>query len=385
MSSITVINSTDLITDSRAVINTNFSNLNTDKIETSYLDTDTTLAANSDTKIATQKAVKAYVDTGGNVNASETTKGLVEEATDAEVTAGTATGATGAKLFVTPAKLKTNITALVNTRISLTLGEAVTAGNALVVGNGTSFYLKVGSGVSGASITLTAGAETFGQTFTTSSTAKKVSGITLNLNAGNTTTNWVIKLYATSSGLPTGAALGSKSFTKDNSASQWAGVTFDTPITISPNTVYAITLTPDAGATTPQWNYANSDQYANGNYLSGGPSSWAIDNAKDFMFRVYEIFTVAGHVYLADADFNGSTASEFTDNFIGFAEESGTEGQSKNVVVTGINSSLTGLTVGATYYLSDTAGAIATSAGTVSRKIGIAISATEIILKHDNA
>lgn len=40
-------------------------------------------------------------------NASETVAGLTEEATDAQVTAGTATGETGAKLFVTPAKLKT--------------------------------------------------------------------------------------------------------------------------------------------------------------------------------------------------------------------------------------------------------------------------------------
>lgn len=62
MSTITTIASSDLITNSRTVINTNFSNLNTDKIETSVLDTDTTLAANSDSKIATQKAVKAYVD-----------------------------------------------------------------------------------------------------------------------------------------------------------------------------------------------------------------------------------------------------------------------------------------------------------------------------------
>lgn len=112
MSTITTINASDLITNSRAVINTNFSNLNTDKIETSYLDTDTALAANSDTKIATQKAVKAYVDSGGNVNASETAKGIVEEATDAEVTAGTATGGTGAKLFITPAKLATRITGI---------------------------------------------------------------------------------------------------------------------------------------------------------------------------------------------------------------------------------------------------------------------------------
>jgi hypothetical protein len=109
MSTLTTINGDDLIKDSRADINNNFDALNDEKIETSYLDTDTTLAANSDTKIATQKAVKAYVDSGGNQNASETNKGIVEEATDAEVTAGTATGATGAKLFVTPAKLATRL------------------------------------------------------------------------------------------------------------------------------------------------------------------------------------------------------------------------------------------------------------------------------------
>lgn len=112
MSTITTIAGTDLITNSRTDINTNFSNLNTDKIETSYLDTDTSLAANSDTKIATQKAVKTYIDTSGGANASETVRGIVEEATDAEVTAGTATGGTGAKLVVTPAKLATRLASL---------------------------------------------------------------------------------------------------------------------------------------------------------------------------------------------------------------------------------------------------------------------------------
>lgn len=66
MASITTINASDLITNSRTVINTNLANLNTDKIETSVIDTDTTLAANSDSKIPSQKAVKAYVDAGGD-------------------------------------------------------------------------------------------------------------------------------------------------------------------------------------------------------------------------------------------------------------------------------------------------------------------------------
>lgn len=62
MSILTTIQSTDLITNSRSDINDNFSALNTDKMETSVLDTDTTLAADSDSKVPTQKAVKAYVD-----------------------------------------------------------------------------------------------------------------------------------------------------------------------------------------------------------------------------------------------------------------------------------------------------------------------------------
>lgn len=62
MATIVTIGANDEISDSRANINDNFSALNTDKIETSYLDTDTTLAANSDSKIATQRAVKAFVE-----------------------------------------------------------------------------------------------------------------------------------------------------------------------------------------------------------------------------------------------------------------------------------------------------------------------------------
>lgn len=66
MATITVIAASDQITDSRSVLNNNFAALNSDKIETSYLDTDTALSANSDTKIPTQKAVKTYIDTGGS-------------------------------------------------------------------------------------------------------------------------------------------------------------------------------------------------------------------------------------------------------------------------------------------------------------------------------
>lgn len=116
MSTLTTIQATDLITNSRADINGNFVALNNEKLETSVLVTDSTFASASDSTIASSLATKQYVDAGGNVNASETTKGIVEEATDAEVTAGTATGGTGAKLFVTPAKLATRLASFTNVK-----------------------------------------------------------------------------------------------------------------------------------------------------------------------------------------------------------------------------------------------------------------------------
>ena len=137
MASITTINSGDLISTSRTDINNNFSSLNTNKIETSVLTTDNTFAGASDAKIPSQLATKLYVDSGGNVNASETTKGIVEEATDAEVTAGTATGATGAKLFVTPTKLAT--------RLGTTIADTTSLKSGLqqIVGAGSNATVKL--------------------------------------------------------------------------------------------------------------------------------------------------------------------------------------------------------------------------------------------------
>src|SRR3990167_7467628 len=129
MATIATIDATDLISDSRTDINTNFSNLNADKIETSYLDTDTALAANSDVKIPSQKAVKTYIDTSGGANASETVRGIVEEATQAEVDAGTATGGTGARLFVNPSTAaETGVSKIIKTKSTGLLDTSIVPG-----------------------------------------------------------------------------------------------------------------------------------------------------------------------------------------------------------------------------------------------------------------
>jgi len=78
--------------------------------------------------------LKEYIDSvaiAGAPNASETVKGIVEEATDAEIAAGTATGTTGAKLFVTPAKLKTYPT--IETTAGTTHSLTTIAGQKVIV------------------------------------------------------------------------------------------------------------------------------------------------------------------------------------------------------------------------------------------------------------
>lgn len=115
---ITTIQEGDLISGSRTDINNNFDSVLNNKIETSVLDTDTSLTANSDSKVATQKAVKAYVDGVGVANASTTIRGVVEVATQAEVDAGTATGGSGASLIVTPATLKASTVPIVRTYLN---------------------------------------------------------------------------------------------------------------------------------------------------------------------------------------------------------------------------------------------------------------------------
>jgi hypothetical protein len=113
---------TDSIKNSRAVINDNFIYLESDKAEDSVvvkLTTDQTIAGvktfSSSPVVPTpttdmQAATKKYADDlaiAGSPNASTTMKGIVEEATQAEVDAGTATGGSGARLFVNPSTRQT--------------------------------------------------------------------------------------------------------------------------------------------------------------------------------------------------------------------------------------------------------------------------------------
>lgn len=62
MATLETINSTDDGANSLSKISGNFTALNSDKLESDVIDTDTSLSADSDEYVASQKATKAYVD-----------------------------------------------------------------------------------------------------------------------------------------------------------------------------------------------------------------------------------------------------------------------------------------------------------------------------------
>ncbi len=83
-------------------------------------------------------------------------------------------------------------------------------------------------------------------------------------------------------------------------------------------------------------------------------------------------------VYKTDSD-----GAESTFKFIGFAKEAATGVDETIVVFTGgvVSSGLSGLTPGSVYFVNATAGAIGTTPGANSYKIGRAISATRLLIE----
>jgi hypothetical protein len=69
-------------------------------------------------------------------------------------------------------------------------------------------------------------------------------------------------------------------------------------------------------------------------------------------------------------------------SFIGFANAAYTAATSVRVIIGGTAGNLSGLTIGAQYYLNDTSGSIGPSPGTTTRKVGIALTATTLLITN---
>lgn len=109
---------------------------------------------------------------------------------------------------------------------------------------------------------------------------------------------------------------------------------------------------------------------------SGGGNTLTNSGAAVFSTTI-PTFTTA--IYKTSASASGTA-----NGFVGFVQTAGSSvmGSTVSVVIAGIASGFSGLTLGSLYYLSDTSGLISTSAGTVTRKVGIAVSTTEVLITN---
>jgi len=425
MSILTTINAGDNISTSRTDINTNFSNLNADKVETTVLDTDTTLAANSDLKVATQKAVRAYVDSGGQQNASETVRGLVEEGTDAEVTAGTATGATGAKLFLTPAKLLTYLATFFasSVRVSMPAAGAIAANDAVRVLVSPAILATVASGTrttTTASLTsLWDGSWFFGGGFF-GATATAGANTTFRSNAGGSITmdgaavsdagnyasliathassgtsmmaahmkpNGTIALNAVTAISGTSTALSTSVTVTGSNIGLWVSI-FNQSATEADVTsvTYGGIAMAKVGSQISAAGAAYND-YLYFLLVTAGTANVIINSTSNVLKQGAAVSYTGVGAIVASGDNAGkivkttAKVAEGANNFIGFAPSSIVAQASGNVTVQGSVGGLT-LTAGTVYYLSDTNGLLSTSAGTVPKTIGFSYSTTALIIKN---
>lgn len=146
-----------------------------------------------------------------------------------------------------------------------------------------------------------------------------------------------------------------------NNAYTWAKPqTFSSTVSVAATSTVATTTHNGV-----EFNGTNVNTFTAGEAMTGQtlpvPVEWATTTAK---------------VWIAD----GNVAS--TTNFIGFAINSPGAGGSAYVQTDGIVGGFTGLTSGARYYVSDTAGTLSTTIGTYEVYVGIAVSTTQIFIDN---
>lgn len=354
------------------------------KMPASYLDTDITLAANSDTKVPSQKAAKAYIDAiavSGAPNASTTVKGIVEIATQAELNAGTDTGSTGASLSVLPSQLSSIAYK------TLVAGENITANDAIFVAKGDEARLLNAYSTTNTASEPIGGTTWLYQSFTTGANTTSITRLKIRTaSSGNTPSfTGTVRIRAT----PTGADLVSiNTGWGGQNTNQTAELDIaDTAVSAS-TTYYIVVSWTQETFVSAFLNGGTTSSYSGGTTgrSTDSGATWGATTTVtgDFFFEVLEGDYVAGKAYKTVAATDSYSGTGLTTNFIGFA--TATVSAAANVItkLIGNISGFSGLTTGSTYYLSNTPGAISTSSGTTIKKVGLALSATELLIKHDN-
>lgn len=273
--------------------------------------------------------------------------------------------------------------AVTNTEIpqitaAFTANESITALNSVRAAISEVSYRNVSTTASDTPIYGAGGANAMSAFKFTIGSVSAVSKATIKLKKFNTPSGYNVKVsvVADSGGTP-GGAVQQTAALLDVASLTTSYVAYDFNFTLMTLAAgdYWILVERDSGRDTLRYfQLGNDGNSTAGNMTSNNDSggTWAQDAQFDGVV-VYNEGT-AGGIRIAKA------ASTFQAKAMGFALSSGAAAASIVCALEGKLSGLSSLTVGATYYLKDD-GTLGTSAGTVSVKMGIAISTTELLLK----
>lgn len=361
-------------------------------------------------------------------NASTSAAGIVEEATQAEVDAGTAAGGTGARLFVNPSTLSVN-----GSKAIYTATESISAGDAVAA-----YYVQSDGGIvfdnkTTNNTTMASGGGTVTISFTVGSGSNRMLTCFVNVGASTGTVPTPTATY-------NGSAMTARDTQASASSDKLFSFTLASPSTGTNNLVltfpasgqlnYVSTaimsysgvsgVATAVGDTTYQVTYGTpglghlivSAATLSGS-ASGNNNSNFQDSGANTFARIYSgdsgvAFTSSSAVVSyfsgsscvttigltcataptygvvckasAATPANGVNLNKYS-TFIGIASTTASAASPVKVIVAGEATGLTGLSAPNLVYLSNTAGALSSSAGSNSKKVGIATSTTTLVLK----
>jgi hypothetical protein len=266
-----------------------------------------------------------------------------------------------------------------NNKISLVAGEAILRGDAVSITSGTSSAARYLIGEDG--IGVVGGTSVKAQTFKTSDNANSITEVEVKIVTHNTAGTLTASIRSVSGSTISASDLGSKSVAGTalpTGSADWYKITFDTPISVSPMTTYALVLKYTVLNAVSWSSDDSSPSYTNGSWFesSNSGATFSANTNKDFWFIIREGYFTAGQIHK-------SSGFGTLDNFIGFASNSASPGDSVDIIVNGIAPIATStLTIGNLYYLSDTLGEISMSTTTDNEKqVGIAIDTDKILIR----
>lgn len=248
--------------------------------------------------------------------------------------------------------------------ITAIAGEALVAGNAVAVGNGTDTGAVLVQINTSDNVSQVCTGSTWVSQKVRFNAVRNITHIGFRHDTQQSV-GYTVSIRATL----TGADLATGSFTPGSSSggADFRTIALSVPVNLSPNTDYYVIFSGGYtvfGQTTSV--YADGEARVSTN--SG--AAWSLHGtAADWGVQLLGGVTEAGKIYKADDSLNTL--------FIGFAVEAAAAGASclvtPQLVIRGL---LTGLTIGSLYFLSATKGAIAT---TGTYLIGVAVSTTELV------